>query len=220
VSPVAPRAETAIRLMIVNAGVLNARKMNIPEYLSRAREHGFAIKVPEGWELTRPGRAHVTTLVQAAAGDDDDAPPEPIKKLRDQLKQINNAETRAFVEEAVEAAERKLYRSAVVLSWVGAVAMLYDYVVANKLSDFNTEAVRRDAKWKPAKNQDGLARMGEFDFLQILQAIGVIGKSVREELEGCLKLRNGCGHPNSLRVADNRVASHIEVLVLNVFEKF
>lgn len=62
--------------------------------------------------------------------------------------------------------------------------------------------------------------MGEFDLLQICQALGVIGKNVREELEVCLKLRNGCGHPNSLKVAESRVAAHIETLMQNVFEVF
>lgn len=62
--------------------------------------------------------------------------------------------------------------------------------------------------------------MEEYEFLQLLSGISVIGKSVKNELEGCLKLRNGCGHPNSLRVSDARVAGHIETLLLNVFDKF
>jgi len=43
---------------------------------------------------------------------------------------------------------------------------------------------------------------------------------VRQELEGCLKLRNGCGHPNSLKLGENKVAAHLETLILNVFAKF
>lgn len=116
--------------------------------------------------------------------------------------------------------EHKLYRSAVVLSWLGALALIFDHVVAHKLTEFNTEATHRNAKWKPAKNEDDLARMKEHDFLQLLPAISVVGKSVKDELESCLALRNGCGHPNSLQLAEHRVAAHIEVLLLNVFEKF
>jgi hypothetical protein len=112
------------------------------------------------------------------------------------------------------------YRAAVVLSWAGAVALLYDYVVANHLAAFNIEANKRDAKWKSAKNSDDLALMKEFDFLQILQALSIIGKSVKTELERALKFRNGCGHPNSLQIGENKVAAHIEDLTLNVFAKF
>src|SRR5262249_27285499 len=112
------------------------------------------------------------------------------------------------------------FRAAIVLSWVGALAVLYDHVVAKHLSAFNGEALRRDTKWKAAKTADDLSRLKEYDFLQILAAISVIGNNVKTELEGCLTLRNGAGHPNSLRVAEHRVNSHIETLVLNVFARF
>jgi hypothetical protein len=62
--------------------------------------------------------------------------------------------------------------------------------------------------------------MKEHEFLQILNAISAIGKSVKDELEGCLKLRNGCGHPNSLQIGEARVSAHIETLMLNVFSVF
>jgi hypothetical protein len=59
--------------------------------------------------------------------------------------------------------------------------------------------------------------MKEHDFLQVLEVLSILGKNVKNELEGCLKLRNGCGHPNSLKLAESRCAAHIAVLVLNVF---
>ncbi|PLZ02053.1 hypothetical protein CY652_13075 [Burkholderia sp. WAC0059] len=140
--------------------------------------------------------------------------------LRKQLATITNETTRTFVEESIKALEARLYRSAIVLSWVGAVSVLYDHVLSTCLNNFNAEAVRREAKWKAAKTQDDLARMKEFDFLQVLAALSVIGKSVKEELEVCLKLRNGCGHPNSLVVGEQRASAHIEMLIQNVFAKF
>ena len=67
---------------------------------------------------------------------------------------------------------------------------------------------------------DDLARMRESEFLDVAEGCSVIGKSVRKELNGCLDLRNGCGHPNTLRIAEARVTAHIEVLILNVYAKF
>ena len=32
--------------------------------------------------------------------------------------------------------------------------------------------------------------------------------------------RNGCSHPNSLKIGANTAAHHIEILLLNVFQKF
>ena len=107
-----------------------------------------------------------------------------------------------------------------VLSWVGAVAVLHDHVISKKLGDFNAEALRRWPKWKAATTGDELAVMKEADFLQVLQAISVIGKNIREELEACLKYRNACGHPSSLKIVETRVVAHVETLMANVFESF
>ena len=58
--------------------------------------------------------------------------------------------------------------------------------------------------------------MKEAQFLDCLVAISMIGKNV--ELQNCLDLRNGCGHPSSLRVGPARVTSHIETLLQNVLQ--
>lgn len=211
------RSIEELREVAIGAGWAKAKSINCSHYLGKAQ--GLAIRTPDGWKLTSPGREHVARFV-ASTGKTAVVPPPMAQELRGHLSKLKSNDTRAFVEEAVKSHEAGHYRSAIVLSWVGAISLLYDHVVASKLSEFNTEALRRDAKWRAAKNPDGLARIGEYDFLQIVAAIGIIGKNVKDELEGCLKLRNGCGHPNSLRVAQNRVAAHIEILMLNVFEKF
>lgn len=207
-----PKELKEIRDIAIRAGLKSAKTLNIAAVF--ARSGGKAIKTPSGWELRGEGRAVVerlagpyaqATITVAATG------------LRAQLTKIPNLETLDFVQQAIVCYESNLYRAAVVLSWVGALSLLYDYVVKNKLSEFNIEATRRDPKWKQAKNSDDLAAMKEHEFLQILESISVIGKSVKQELESCLKLRNGCGHPNSLKIAEHRVASHIEILMLNVF---
>jgi hypothetical protein len=62
--------------------------------------------------------------------------------------------------------------------------------------------------------------MKEHDFLDVLESISVLGKNVKQELQKCLQLRNGCGHPNTLQIADHKVSAHVEDLILNVFAKF
>jgi hypothetical protein len=114
-----------------------------------------------------------------------------------------------------------LYRSAIVMSWLAAVAVLHREVVTNHLAAFNTEAARIDNKWKPATTTDDIEKMKEADFLDRLAGIKVIGKNVKTQLAHGVDLRNGCGHPNSLQVGANAVAAHIEMLLLlNVFDKF
>lgn len=177
----------------------------------------MAINTDGGWELTSSGVEHVRKLAGPLAGG-------PVARvasnLRGHLAGISNASIASFVEESIKCLEQGMFRASIVLSWVGALALIYEHVVASKLGAFNEEARRRNAKWKNAKTADDLARMKEFDFLQVCESISVIGKSTKNQLEGRLKLRNGCGHPNSLQVKEAIASAHVETLILNVFEKF
>lgn len=204
-----------IKRIAHRSGLRAISKWNVSSLLSRAKE--MAVRTSKGWELTSAGVKHVSMLAGSLMG----APaPKVAATLRAHLTHLKNADTAKFVEEAIACYEARLYRAAVVLSWIGAISLLYDYVCKNKLNEFNEESIKRNAKWKPAKTKDDLARMKESEFLNVTEAISVVGKSVKQELEGCLRLRNGCGHPNSLKLAENRVAGHIESLILNVFSKY
>ena len=210
-----PKQVKEIQGLAVDAGVLEAKRWNISESLSRTNK--LAIRIKHGWVLSQNGKSYVSDLAK------DFIQGYQIKvasKLRESLAKVSDKNIASFVEEAIICYERSLYRAAVVFSWVGAVAILYDYVVRNKIAEFNAEATRRDPKWKNALTADDLTRMKENDFLDVLEAISVIGKSTKQELKNCLQLRNGCGHPNSLQIGESRVASHLETLVLNVYSRF
>jgi hypothetical protein len=214
VEPIAPKKVEELRSLASDAGLRAIGKWNVSDYLSKSK--GLAIRTSSGWELTGAGKSHVASVI---------GPLLPsvsvlvVSALRNQLSLISSADAQSFVAETIKCLEAKLHRAAIVTSWVGAVAMLYDTVMKAHLKDFNTEALKRDTKWREAKSADDLARMKEFDFLQILPAIGVIGKNVKDELEVCLKLRNGCGHPNSLVVGEHKASAHVETLIQNVFAK-
>ena len=197
------------------AGYRIPKTWNVSTYLGRSK--GKAIKVPSGWEISDAGRQHLVDLgiVSGTAAQSGVA-----MDLRNALSGIQEVNTRSFVEEAVSCYEAGLYRSAIVMSWVGAVAILHDYITAHHLSAFNGEARRRNKKWKPATTTDDLGRMRENDFLDVICYLSVIGPNVKAELKSCLDRRNACGHPSSLRVAEKTAAHHLEILLLNVFARF
>jgi len=198
----------------IKNGLREIKKWNVSQILSGLK--GFAIKLPEGWLITQDGKKALENYIEIQ-----NTPTQIIKPtLRKYADKINDEHVKQFVEEAIYALEGGLLRSAVVLSWVGAVSVLHQEIINNHLRGFNTEAQRRFPKWKNASNSDGLTNMKEYDFLQTISGISVIGKNVKNELEHCLKLRNSCGHPNSLQIGEHKVASHIEVLILNVYSKY
>lgn len=216
----APKDVQEIKRLGRNAGLTEVQGWNISEVLRRAK--GFAIRLPEGWLLTSQGRQLVRSL---------DVFPQrqsvrivnTAQDLRAATSRINDDHTVQFLSEAIRCFEAGLLRACVVLSWVGAVALLYRHVKNNRLAAFNAEAQRRDAKWRAANTEDDLARMKEGDFLDVLASppLSIIGKNVKEELKNnCLQLRNACGHPSSLVIGQNKVAAHLEILILNVFSKF
>lgn len=197
------------------AGFRIPKSWNISAILSRSK--GLAIRTPIGWEITEAGVEHLREVGDFGISG---AEWEVAVGLRAELAKISNSDTRAFVEEAIKCYEARLHRSAIVMSWLAAVDVLKQHVLANHLNAFNTEAKRVDPKWKNAKTADDVGRMKEADFLDRIVALSIIGKNVKTELKECLDRRNGCGHPNSLKIGANTVTHHIEILLLNVFKPF
>lgn len=209
-----PISVSKISSLADSAGLRAMRKWNVSAILGASK--GKAIRT-SGWELTDAGKTYLRDLGVSTISP---AAMQVAIDLRKHLSNISDEQTRNFVEEAIKCHEAGLYRSAIVMSWLGAVDILQKYVHKNRLSDFNTEASRVSGRWRVAVSQDDIGKMSEGDFLDRIEALSIIGKNVKAQLKGCLDLRNGCGHPNSLRVSVNKSAAHIETLLQNVFEKF
>jgi hypothetical protein len=204
-----------LKKIAVENGLRQINRWNVSSILSRS--NGRAVRTKNGWQLTTAGHDFVAKFSPKII-------PRRIENLsediRKNLAQIKNKDSRKFVEESVNCFDAQFYRASVVLSWIGTISLIYEYVINNCLGTFNSEAQRRNAKWKPARNADDIARMKDREFLDIMEKLSIIGKNTKPELLNCLSLRNACGHPSSLRVSVNRVAAHLEILILNVYSKF
>lgn len=205
-----------IRNRAKEAGFRVPAKWNESQILGASK--GKAVRAPNGWELTEAGKKHLRDLGVSKISP---AAMQVAVDLRTHLKKITDTETRDFVEEAIKCHEAELYRSAIVMSWLGAMDVLHKFIHTKHLSSFNAEAYTiMGNRWKKAVSADDLGKMAESDFLDRIEGISVVGKNVKKQLKDCLDLRNGCGHPNSLQVSVNKSAAHIETLLQNVFEKF
>lgn len=211
-----PQSLTSIRERLGNAGARSVKKWNLTAILNRCSEK--VANTASGWVLTRVGREYVAEKFGGRLSSDLVAP--RLEQLRIAAGEIENPKIRSFVTEAVVCLENRAFRAAVVLSWVGAMAILYQHVTQHQLAAFNAEAARVDPKWKPAKTEDDLAKMKEHSFLNIASALSVIGKNVKQDLESCLSRRNSCGHPNSFVLGEIVAAAHVETLINNVFVRF
>jgi hypothetical protein len=209
-----PKSVNDIKSLGKENGLREIEKWNISMILQSLK--GLVIKVTDGWILTNEGISVLSSKNYITIT--------PIthnyKKLLLAANSIKSDYVKEFITEAIKSLEYNLLKASVVFSWVGAMSLLYENVEKHHLKDFNIEAKKRFPKWNDAKNIDGLTKMKEYDFLQLMEYLSIIGKNTKNELENCLKLRNSCGHPSTLKIGENVVASHIEILLLNVYQKF
>ena len=215
VDDLAPKQVAALKLLGRELGLRKVQEWNISSVLSRYAER--AVRVPAGWEITEAGleRLHALGISTQSKNLVNVA-----HELRTHAASLKDDTTRSFLGEALSCYEAGNLRAAVVLSWVGAVWVLQQVVFSGHLADFNTEAIRRDAKFRPIKAADDFGRMQERDFLQIIASLSIVGKNVKQQLEQRLDLRNAAGHPNALVIGANVAAAHIETLLDNVFLRF
>jgi hypothetical protein len=217
IEPVEPLSVKKVKERCIQAGLPKLAKKNISSILGKI--NGSVARTATGWELQLRGIERVRELAQAV--NVNLVVTHSSRSLRGHADVISDPLTKSFVMAAIHCFEAGQYRAAVVFSWAGAVALLHKRVFSTKLAEFNAEAVRRDTKWRTAKQQDDLGRMKEHDFLDVCEAIGVMGKNVKQILQNeSLMLRNACGHPNSASIAENSVAAHIEKLIKNIFSRF
>ena len=167
----------SIKEIASSHGLKTIRNWNISQILKKA--YPKAIKKEKGWTLTVQGENYLSSKNYI----------KPIKLLnhqntiKDLIENIQNEDTKNFLIESKNAIEYGLHRSAVVLTWIGAISLMQENVIKNNLNDFNHELIRRFPKAKKIKAKDDFSLIKEYDFLQICNRISLIGKNVKQELE-------------------------------------
>ncbi len=126
------KSVSEIRKIARAGGLHSVKNWNVSLLLSRSK--GGAVRTDNGWELNAAGKKAVSELAGPYIAS---SPPPVASTLRAELVKIKDADTKAFVQEAISCFEGRLCRAAVVLSWVGAVSVLYEHVIVAKLVAFN-----------------------------------------------------------------------------------
>lgn len=208
-----PSRLEGIRNVAKEAGWPLTKKSNPSQLLKQSK--GKAIYNGITWELTEKGKAHL----KGKGAPLDEGPSKIIASdLRQVLHSIKDPQTTNFVEEAIGCCEAKLFRAAVVMSWLAAVHVLRLHVMDDHLSAFNAEMHGVYPNWKNIKQIEDFERLKESEFLLRVSRISAINKSQKKVLDECLDRRNQCSHPSSFKIAENTVRHHIETLISNIFQ--
>jgi hypothetical protein len=212
-----PMKVNDIRAVARQNGWRDGAKSLPGDYLKHTKN---AIYVPNGWTVTEACKKRLADrkLINPAG-----VLTPVTEALERYLTDVHDPERARFVEEAIQCVKNKAYRSAIVLTWVGAVYLLYQYVLKDKRAEFNQEGHRRFQKagWTNVTNIDGLATaVNESTFLSMLEHIGILTKAEQKELTSCLDRRNTAGHPNSASFEEVTVGAHIHELITKVYSKY
>lgn len=174
--------------------------------------------LPKGWAVTGPGRKALEDHGLISAIGVLTPVTEALQKV---AISVHDPDKARFVEEAIACVKNRSFRAAIVLSWVGALYLLYSHVANARLTDFNNELNRRFPKLKPASTIDDLAQVvKEAEFVSILEHIKIITKGEAKELISCLDRRNTAGHPNSHTFTEVTVGHHLETLINTVYQRY
>ncbi|RYC52692.1 hypothetical protein [Flagellimonas olearia] len=143
------------------------------------------------------------------------------KILRNLLSKIKSKEQQAFLEEAIKCFEVKAYRASILMTWLLTIDVIYEYVLAKKLIEFNS-AVQVHGKYKKITfaKKDDFSEIKESDFIEILRTGKIISNDIRKILIEKLDFRNTCAHPNSIIIKETKAVSVIDDLIENVIFKF
>lgn len=172
------------------------------------------------FRLTSQAVSEIDEEFRGALEDQPEAAIGFIATLESKLGQLSDKYVRSFVQEAIDCLKRGHRRAAVVLSWIGAVAVLQHHVAAKCMAEFNADARSNGLLKRDARSTSDFSRVKEADFLDSAERIGILSNAVKKELKICLDRRNNCGHPNDYVVTETAVAAHIESLIVHVFERY
>jgi hypothetical protein len=209
----------------VLVGFREVTQWNLTDILKKAAKDGQVAQLAAGWKLLGPGLEIIGGHYRPEAA----IIRETRHALRGHLEKVTNEQRRAFVDEAIKSFDVKAYRAAVVLSWVGAAHIIQDHIILKHRVAFNAAGAARATKataignkynFVAVKSEKDFGVIGEADMLQLCQDAGILHKAEKKVLQDRLDLRNQCGHPNPLVIAEHAVASHIEILMLNVYSKY
>ncbi|MGN6567135.1 MAG: hypothetical protein ACTHJ0_04245 [Flavipsychrobacter sp.] len=191
---------------------------NIPQYISRLSIGAppFFIKKSKGYSLHRNFKKELDDIYKGSKHQQHIS-----TQLRELLLNINSPQQKIFLEEAISCFEIKCYRSAIVMTWLLSMDIMYEFVLLKHIEDFNN-AIQIHGKYKKItiKKKEDFSDIKEADFLELLRVSKIISTDYRKVLEEKLNIRNTAAHPNTIIVKELKAIAFIEDLVENVILKF
>lgn len=142
--------------------------------------------------------------------------------LRDLIIELTGSEQKKYLEEAISCFEIKAFRASIIMTWLLAMDVIYEFILIPKnLTVFNL-AIQTHGKYKKItiSIKDDFSNIKESDFIELLRVSKLTTNDVRKILDEKLGVRNSCAHPNTIEILDYKAIGFIQDLVTNVVKKY
>lgn len=144
-------------------------------------------------------------------------------KLRLLEHNIPAGSSKEFLMETLDCFAAGANRATIVMAWILAVNHLFDYILKNKLSEFNASlANNTDKRIKVSivVQRDDFGEIPEGKFIELCRSAKIISNDVRKILDQKLGTRNSCAHPSGVKITHTKVVDFVEDLIENVIIKY
>ncbi len=127
-----------------------------------------------------------------------------------------------FITEAISCYEHRLFRSAIIMTWLFALDSIYEHILTGKLIEFNNAYAADSSNKKNLQisSKDDFSEIRESKFIELCRAANIISNDVRKILEVKLGIRNTCAHPSTVKISDIKCSEFIIDLLDNVAAKY
>ena len=143
--------------------------------------------------------------------------------LRGLLPKFIDQHKRTFLQESIDCYEIGARRGAIALTWSLTVHHLFEYVLSNKLNEFNAVLAKNTGKRIKIVQVaivDDFAEIPENKFIELLRSAQIISNDVRKILDTKLGIRNSAAHPSAVMISEVKATDFIIDLVENVVLKY
>lgn len=210
-----------LRALLRRGRVKNAKSMNVADVLSKAAPYvhqagkqGTKIL----WALTTSGEDRVRELLELPASDIEIE--NDVATIDALVNTVPDKDVADYLQEALKCLQVNALRATVVFVWSAVTREIRERVFASGASVVDAAIARHDKspKRKTISKDDDLTFVKEKLLIQIATDLGVFDSNEKGILEGCLDLRNKCGHPGKYNPGPKKVSSFIEDVIGIVFK--
>jgi hypothetical protein len=149
-------------------------------------------------------------------------------ELYEILEEIKDQEENEYMKEAIDCAEEKHFRAAVILGWCATIDRIHKAIEKNGFDKFSnmtqymkaqtTGRFKRFNKSYMVTNMSEMQEVFDNDVLLTLEALGFIDNNENTRLSSCYNMRCNCGHPGNAPMTKYNVMSFFSDIIEIVFK--